>query len=163
MVSLDRSDLMLTSAPQVTLADPAKGFVGGNSLSVGMIVTTTAVHKDPDPNNGVLIYPYMYLFSADSLKRSSFLYSLTPSADEKLPAALDQMPSLWRNVREDRKYLVSPMYRGEMVTEPNEISGVALTPQPEPEDPAQAQHGLCGAGLRVLAGAGGARLLSARV
>jgi hypothetical protein len=128
MVSLDRSDLMLTSAPQVTLADPSKGFVGGNSLSVGMSVTTTAVHKDPDPNNGVLIYPYMYLFSADSLKRSSFLYSLTPSADEKLPAALDQMPSLWRNVREDRKYLVSPMYRGELYTEPNRISGVALTP-----------------------------------
>jgi hypothetical protein len=118
MVNMERTDLMLTGAPQVTLADPSKGYVGGNTVSISLPVTTTAVHKDPDPSNGVLIYPYMYLFSADNLKRSTFLYSLTNGVNQTLPAALDQMNALWRNVREDHTYLVSPMHRGEFTTSP---------------------------------------------
>lgn len=126
MIDMGRSDLMVTGAPDVVLGDPGKGFVAGNTLSVTLPVTTTAVHKDPDPNNGVLIYPYMYLFSADNLRRSSFLYSLTSGANQTLAVALDQMKTLWQNVREDHTYLVSPMYRGEMSSTPPPLTGQTL-------------------------------------
>jgi hypothetical protein len=126
MIDMGRSDLMVTGAPDVVLGDPAKGFVAGNTLSVTLPVTTTAVHKDPDPNNGVLIYPYMYLFSADNLRRSSFLYSLTSGANQTLAVALDQMKTLWQNVRVDHTYLVSPMYRGELSSTPPPLTGQTL-------------------------------------
>lgn len=127
MIDMGRSDLMVTGAPDVVLGDPGKGFVAGNTLSVTLPVTTTAVHKDPDPNNGVLIYPYMYLFSADNLRRSSFLYSLTSGANQTLAVALDQMQTLWQNVRVDHTYLVSPMYRGELSSTPPPLTGQVLT------------------------------------
>jgi hypothetical protein len=131
MVNLERSDLVITDQPQVTLADPAKGYVAGNSVSVVLPVTTTIMHKNPDPNNGVLIYPYMYLFSEANLKRSSFQYSLTKLDGVTAPAALDQMPSLWQHVRERNaaeggKYLVSPMYRADMRTVPAALTGQPL-------------------------------------
>ncbi|MCB0147062.1 MAG: hypothetical protein KDE01_05360, partial [Caldilineaceae bacterium] len=126
MIDMGRSDLMVTGAPDVVLGDPGKGFVAGNTLNVTLPVTTTAVHKDPDPNNGVLIYPYMYLFSADNLRRSSFLYSLTSGANQTLAVALDQMKTLWQNVRVDHTYLVSPMYRGEMSSTPPPVTGQVL-------------------------------------
>jgi hypothetical protein len=145
MVSLDRSDLMLTSAPQVTLADPAKGFVGGNSLSVGMIITTTAVHKDPDPNNGVLIYPYMYV-------------PLQPHPQRRREAAGGARPDAFAVAQRARGPQVSRLAhvpgRTGHRTQPGQRRGAHA--QPGPEDPAQAQHGLCSASLRVLAGAGGA-------
>ena len=127
MIDMGRSDLMVTGAPDVVLGDPGKGFVAGNTLSVTLPVTTTAVHKDPDPNNGVLIYPYMYLFSADNLRRSSFLYSLTSGAEQALAVALDQMKALWQNVGVDHTYLVSPMYRGELSSTPPAVTGQTLT------------------------------------
>ncbi|MBX3010129.1 MAG: hypothetical protein KF832_01435 [Caldilineaceae bacterium] len=128
MVNLERNDLMVTGAPTVTLASPNMGYVSGNKVTVTLPVTTTIVHKDPDPNNGVLIYPYMYLFSTDNLRRSSFKYSLTSTTNnETLPIALDQMKDAWQNVREDHKYLVSPMYRGELSTVPAPVRDLPLT------------------------------------
>ena len=77
-------------------------------------MTTTVVHKDPDPSNGVLIYPYMYLFSTDNVKLSAFQYSLTSRGNATPPVALGEMKDRWQNVRQDHTYLVSPMYRGEL-------------------------------------------------
>lgn len=71
----------------------------------------------------MLIYPYMYLFSRNNLKKSSFVYTLTQSADASQSVSLDAMPSAWQNIRERNadeggKYLVSPMYRADMRTIP---------------------------------------------
>ncbi|HMN30092.1 MAG TPA: hypothetical protein PKE45_18210, partial [Caldilineaceae bacterium] len=132
MVNLERSDLVVTDQPQVTLADPAKGYVAGNSVSVVVPVTTTILHKDPDPSNSALILPYMYLFSETNLKRSSFQYSVTKLDGATAPAALDQMPSRWQHVRERNKdeggkYLASPMYRADMRTVPAALTGQPLS------------------------------------
>jgi hypothetical protein len=116
MVDLGRGDLMVTGTPAVTLADPGKGFVAGNAISVQMPVTTTLVHKDPDPANGVLIYGYLYLFSPANIRRNSFQYSLSPGGPQTPAAALDQMTNAWQDVREDHKYLLTPMYRGQAAT-----------------------------------------------
>lgn len=45
MVNLERSDLIDTDTPQVVLADPAKGYVAGNTVSVTIPITTTIVNK----------------------------------------------------------------------------------------------------------------------
>ena len=116
MVDLGRSDLMVTGAPNVTLADPSKGYVAGNALSVAMPITTTVVHKDPDPNNGVLIYPYLWLFSPDNIRRNTFKYSLTAGGPTTQPVALSQMLGEWQNVVEDHKLALTPMYRGQAFT-----------------------------------------------
>lgn len=132
MVDMSRSDLVVTGAPSVNLSDPSKGFVDGNSLSIGLPVTTTIVHKNPDPNNGVLIYPFMYLFSADNLRRSSFQYSLSRFSEAAPSTSLDQMPLTWQNVRERNageggRYIVSPMYRADMFTQPPTLTAQAMT------------------------------------
>jgi hypothetical protein len=116
MVDIGRSDLMVTGAPQVTLADPSKGYVAGNAIHVTMPITTTLVHKNPDPANGVLINGYLWLFSPANIRRNTFNYSLTRGGPATPPAALDQMPNEWQNVVEDHKYVLTPMYRGQAYT-----------------------------------------------
>ncbi len=116
MVDIGRGDLMVTGAPDVTLADPSKGYVAGNAISVAMPITTTLVHKNPDPSNGVLINGYLWLFSPANIRRNTFRYSLTPGGPATAPTALDQMPNEWQNVVEDHKYVLTPMYRGQAFT-----------------------------------------------
>ncbi len=131
MVNLSRNDLMLTGIPDVTLTNPTKGYVAGNSVGITLPVTTTIMHKDPDPNNGLIIYSYMYLFSQENLKRSTFKYSLTHTGSATPPVALDQMKGAWQNVRERNaaeggKYLLSPMYRADVSSIPTPIRDLPL-------------------------------------
>ncbi|MBK8048893.1 MAG: hypothetical protein IPK16_18285 [Anaerolineales bacterium] len=127
MIDLEHRELMLAGAPDVTLANPSKGFVGGNPITVTMAVTTTAVHKDPDPNNGVLIYPYMFFFSEDNLKRSAFRYSLTNGVNEVPSVDLDSMTGSWKDVKKDHTYLVSPMYRGQIAEGPPALRNLPMS------------------------------------
>ena len=118
MINLERDDLMVTGAPQVTLADPSKGYVVGNSLAITLPVTTTVTHKTPDPNNDVLIGPYLYFFSPDNLRSSSFKYGLTGTGIQNQPVVLNEMPTVWQNVRPDHLFRNATLYRGEMRTTP---------------------------------------------
>lgn len=127
MVDTSRADLLTTGAPNARLADPSRGYSAGNQLSVTMAVTTTIVHKDPDPKDGVLIYPYMWLFSADNLRTSTFRYTLSGGNEETVSVARNQMNAAWQNVREDRKYLASPMYRGQAAQTTPPLSGLTLS------------------------------------
>ncbi|MFZ4662787.1 MAG: LamG-like jellyroll fold domain-containing protein, partial [Caldilineaceae bacterium] len=131
MVDMARSDLMVTNAPQVALTAPNKGYIVGNSLSITLPLTTTIVNKNPDPNNGVIIYSYMYLFSQENLKHSSFKYSLTTLGNDTPDVALYQMTDRWQNVRERNeaeggKYLLSPMYRADMPAIPAPSTTVTI-------------------------------------
>lgn len=126
MIDTGRADLLATGAPNVKLTDPARGFSAGNGLSVTMAVTTTVVHKDPDPKDGLLIYPYMWLYSADNLRTSTFKYSLTGAGEETITAARNEMNSAWQGVREERKYLASPMYRGQAAQVTPPLTGLTL-------------------------------------
>lgn len=127
MVDTSRADLLTTGAPNARLADPNKGYSAGNQLSVTMAVTTTIVHKDPDPKDGLLIYPYMWLYSADNLRTSTFRYTLSGGNEETVSVARNQMNTAWQNVREDRKYLASPMYRGQAAQTTPPLSGLTLS------------------------------------
>ena len=127
MINLDRSDLMVASAPQVVLVNPSKGFAVGNSLSITLPVTTTAAQKDPDPNNGYLIYPYLYLFSKENLKRSTFKYSLSQNGNDTPSVALDGMKDSWQNLVEDHKYIATPLYRATASSNHAPLTGVVLS------------------------------------
>lgn len=125
MVNLTRDDLVVTGAPQLAFANPNRGFVVGNPFSITLPITTTVVHKDPDPANGLMIYPYMWLFSAENIRTSTFEYSLTQPNKQTITVERNQMNNKW-SVNEDRKYLVSPMYRAQANTTPQPLAGLAL-------------------------------------
>jgi hypothetical protein len=116
MVDTNRSDLSVLGSPKVSLSDPNKGYVAGNNLALQIPVTTTVRHKDPDPANGLYIYPYLWFYSADNLRSSTFRYSLTANSGEKIAVERNQMSSEWQNVVEDHKYLLTPMYRAQVAT-----------------------------------------------
>jgi hypothetical protein len=125
MVDLSRNDFIVTGSPDTTLADPSKGFVTGNALTIQLPVTTTLYHKDADPANGLYIFFYHYLFSADNLRSSTVRYSLSYPDAETLTVARDQMTNEWQNVTVDHYQAAQPMHRGEAVTSKT-ISGLNL-------------------------------------
>ena len=125
MVNTERDDLVVAGVPKVTLADPNKGYIAGQTLSVQLPVTTTVVHKDPDPANGLMIFFYLYLYSPNNLRQSSFRYSLTQNATP-LTVAGGQMVNEWQGVREDHKFVLTPMYRGQKADNPAPLNGLTL-------------------------------------
>jgi Ca2+-binding RTX toxin-like protein len=113
MIDTSRTDMVGTGAPRTTLADPNKGFVAGNLLSVTMPITTHVVHKSPDPSSGIYINLYLWLFSKDNLRSSTFKYSLTQPAKQDITSvSLGQMSGAWQNVAQDHRYVATPMYGG---------------------------------------------------
>ncbi|MFN8440622.1 MAG: LamG-like jellyroll fold domain-containing protein [Caldilineaceae bacterium] len=127
MVDTDRKDLVVMGGPKIALADPNKGFIQGNGISVSMPVTTTAVHKSPDPSNGLIINVYLYLFSPNNLRSTTFKYSLSQS-EQALSVERDQMTSAWQNVGVDHYYGATPMYRGQAAANPvPQVTGIVRT------------------------------------
>ena len=104
------SDLVTTGRPALDLTDPGRGYGVGNSLAVSLPLTTTIVHKDPSGED-YLVTPYLWFFSTDNLRSTTFNYSLTTQKGAAAPAARDQMTNAWRDVREDHEYLAKSMYR----------------------------------------------------
>ena len=129
MINTGRSDLVSPGAPNTQLANPAKGFVTGNELSITMPITTHLVHKDPDPASGLYINLYLYYFSADNLRSSNFKYSLTqPNSQDITNIARGDMRDEWQRVGEDHKYVATPMYGGYATTTPPRVTGFNLQP-----------------------------------
>jgi hypothetical protein len=126
MIDTSRSDLMVAGSPNVTLTDPTKGYVPANTLTLNLPVTTTVVHKDPDPVNGLLINFYLWLYSPDNIRSSTFKYGLSRGAAVNQAVELNQMTGAWQDVREDHKYVLTPMYRGVAVTNPAPLTGIPL-------------------------------------
>lgn len=112
MIDVGSPDLIVAGPPRVKPKDPNKGLVSGNPLAVSMAITTTVKHKDPDPSNGLYIYPYLWLYSPDNLRSSTVKLSLTPIT-QTVQAGWNQMNSRWA-VREDHKLLLTPLYRGQV-------------------------------------------------
>ena len=126
MIDTSRSDLMVAGSPNVTLTDPTKGYVPANTLTLNLPVTTTVVHKDPDPVNGLLINFYLWLYSPDNIRSSTFKYGLSRGAAVNQAVDLNQMTGAWQDVREDHKYVLTPMYRGVATTNPAPLTGIPL-------------------------------------
>ena len=129
MVDTGRTDMVAPGAPHTQLADPNKGFVAGNELSISMPITSHAVHKSPDPSSGLYINFYLWMFSKDNLRSSTFKYSLTQPAKQDITnVRRDEMTGAWQNVSEDHKYVRTPMYGGYATTTPPPVTGFNLQP-----------------------------------
>lgn len=119
MIDTNRTDLVAPGAPTSQLADPSKGFVAGNELAITMPITTHAVHKNPDPASGLYINFYLYYFSPDNLRSSTFRYSVTqPNPADITGISRGDMRGDWQHVGVDHKYVLTPMYGGYAVTNP---------------------------------------------
>lgn len=128
MINTNRTDMVETGSPKTQLADPSKGFVVGNELTLTLPITTLAVHKSPDAANGLYINFYLWLFSKDNLRSSTYKYSVTRPNKEDINVSRGQMTGQWQDVREDRKYVRTPMYRGTASTTLGPISNFGLQP-----------------------------------
>jgi hypothetical protein len=128
MIDTNRSDMVQTGGPTTRLADPSKGFVAGNEISITLPLTTLAVHKSPDAANGLYINLYLWLFSKDNLRSSTYKYTVTRPNKEDINVSRGQMTGAWQDVREDRKYVRTPMYRGTAATTLGPISNFQLQP-----------------------------------
>ncbi len=126
MIDTGRRNMVAPGSPQTRLADPAKGFVEGNELSITMPITTNIVHKDPDPSVGTMINLYLYFFSSSNLRSTTFNYSLSRPDKEDLSAQRSTMSGAWKNVREDHKYAATSMYGGSAMTVPGPVTGFNL-------------------------------------
>lgn len=134
MVDVERSDLIVTGSPDVRLADQSRGFVANNPISVQLPVTTTVVHKSPAPENWMHIAPYLWQFSADNLRTSTFKYTLTRNP-EALQVSRGEMDDAW-TVERDRVFgatiggvdVGQTMYRGVVRSGHEPLSGITLAP-----------------------------------
>jgi hypothetical protein len=112
MVSTERADLIVLGQLDVTLDDPMRGYVAGNSVNVTLPVTTTLRHKSPAPQSFGLILFYLYLFNANNLRSSAFRYSLTTGAGESLNTHRGARQHNWQNVREVDRFAANSLYGG---------------------------------------------------
>jgi len=126
MIDTSAQDLVAPGSPQTRLADPSKGFVAGNAISITMPITTNIAHKSPDPASGLMINAYLYFFSPSNLRSTTFTYSLTQPDPEDLSAGLNNMSGAWRDVREHHKYAATTMYGGHATITPPEVSNFNL-------------------------------------
>ncbi len=113
MINTSKKDLVTFGPPDLTLADPNLGYAEGNGLSITIPITTHAVHKDPEVTEGLYINFYLWLFNKGNLRSSTFKFSAThPDSENISNLERDQITSKWFQVREDHKYVLTPMYGG---------------------------------------------------
>ena len=84
MVDPGRADLIKAGSPKIGLANPNGGYVTNATVVITLPMTTTIVHKDPEPKNAFKIAPYLWFFSKDNLRSTTFKYSLTSPISETL-------------------------------------------------------------------------------
>ncbi|MCE7985168.1 MAG: hypothetical protein DYG89_28680 [Caldilinea sp. CFX5] len=111
MIDTSRDDLVTSSGPKITLADPTRGYVADNPIAIAMNLTTTVVHKDPERQNWYHILPFLWLFSEDNIRGTTFQYSLTQGVSD-VNAERHQMDNAW-TVQRDHTFIASPMYRAQ--------------------------------------------------
>lgn len=74
MIDLERADLVEVGAPTFGLGDPTVGWAVGNSLTIGLELTTNVAFESPE-NWQVHSYPELY--SRSTLRSTTFEHSVT--------------------------------------------------------------------------------------
>jgi len=133
MIDLGRNDLVVTGVPDLNLINPNLGYTAGSAFSLTMPVTSTILHKNPDPSNGLHINFYLWLYSQDNLRSSTLRYTLSRPGSAANAVSLSQMSSEWQGVRERNaaeggKYVLTPMYRGQAAQSLTLSSTLPATP-----------------------------------
>ncbi|MCP4164656.1 MAG: LamG domain-containing protein [Chloroflexi bacterium] len=115
----ENPNLMKQGAPKVSLADPIRGYVATNPISVNLPVTTTIFHRSPTKWH---INPlYLWFFSVDNLKENTFDYSIT-NARNPLSVDTDEMRDDWRDIKEHHTHWGKSMYGGYAVKQANSLA-----------------------------------------
>lgn len=133
LVDLDHAGLLQYGVPRFEASAPEKLFLPGEPFSMTLPVTTTVIFKDPDLTNGLYILPYMWFYSKGTLRRSTFVYSLTREAQSAPIARPDAMAGEWA-VSERRpeeggpKWAATQMWRGEDTVELGPLQDLVLQP-----------------------------------
>ncbi len=109
------NDLLLLGRIGTTLHNKLDGYVAGNLLDVRLPVTTTIQHKPPVPENWNHVLPYLWLFSKDNLRSSTFQYSLTADKQE-IKSQRDQMSDVW-SMSNGPKFAQTQLYRAQTHTD----------------------------------------------
>ncbi len=110
MIDAERTDLVAVGVPRLGLTDPNQGYAVDSILDVTLPVTTTIVNKKPEPRNRPLILPYLWFFSKDTLRSTTFKYSLTTPISETLSAERGEMRAAWAEPTIDDKFLGKSLY-----------------------------------------------------
>ena len=105
-IDVDADDLVVMGQMDSDLVDPELGMTGGNRLEFTIPTTTTITHENPSDWRTKF---YLWMYSKDQLKSTTFRYTLTPEADE-LSARLGQTDDDWHVSNRANKYLGHTMY-----------------------------------------------------
>ena len=132
MIDTDRTDMVVTGGPEITLGAPEQGFVSTNPIAVSLPVTTTLVHKNPVSENFFHILPFLFLFSEGNLRSSTVRHSLTPTG-QTLNVDLNEINNQWA-VSESHKFAATPLFRGQQIATVNSApftvpAGINRTPE----------------------------------
>ncbi|MBM3135441.1 MAG: hypothetical protein FJZ89_09225, partial [Chloroflexi bacterium] len=84
----------------LSVSHPEEGIVAGNTLHYSTTVTTTVTHKNPTAWQA---HFYLYLWSANQLRSTTFKYQLDDSA-RTVSAHKNEMKDSWQDVRKDHSY-----------------------------------------------------------
>ena len=89
----ENPDLMKQGSPKVKLANPARGFVATNPISISIPVTTSIFHREPAKWHVVPLY--LWFWDQDNLKENTFDYSITEDRSP-LDVNTDEMRDAWQ-------------------------------------------------------------------
>ncbi len=111
MIDTERDEMVSTAGPDVQLANPQRGYVADNPVTIVLPVTTTVAHKDPEPENWGHILPYIWLFSRDNIRSTTFRYELS-TTENTLTVERNEMNDDW-TVSEDHTFAGKSMFSGQ--------------------------------------------------
>ena len=105
-IDVDADDLVIMGQMDADLTDPELGMTGGNRLEFTIPTTTTITHENPSDWRTKF---YLWMYSKNQLKSTTFKYTLTPYADD-LSARLGQTDDDWHVSQRAKSYLGHTMY-----------------------------------------------------
>ena len=111
MIDTERDEMVSTAGPDVQLANPERGYVADNPVTIVLPVTTTVAHKDPEPENWGHILPYIWLFSRDNIRSTTFRYELS-TTENTMTVERNEMNDDW-TVSEDHTFAGKSMFSGQ--------------------------------------------------
>jgi hypothetical protein len=127
MVDLERRDLVVAGQIDLEFADRTQGFISNNLLTASLPLTTTVTHKRPSPANWDQIVPYLWFFSEENLRSSTFKYSLTHRHGQAIHAKRGDITQEW-DVHEHGSFALKTLYQGQMNRGHAPLTGIKLDP-----------------------------------
>ena len=114
MIDLQADNLRTFGVPTLDLHDKSVGMEANTSFTLTLPVTTTAKHKEPEPEDWKIAL-YQWFFSESNFKSGTFIYAMRDAlgnSNPSLNADRDDNPGAWQGVYSYDDYLLAPLYTG---------------------------------------------------